>query len=236
MEYCGKSVTFDRKAVLGKGATAVVFSGHGATKMSLSIKRGELPKFNVREENTMKAIGHHENVIDCFGILKDCDFIYIILELCDATVEQYCQGIYKGIVPPDYQALYQMADGLHFIHSKNLAHRDVSTSNVLIKFTGDKVVLKIADFGVFLEICDATVEDFRRGEYKGKVPSDRSALFQMADELDHVHSKGFAHRNISSNNVLIKLTGDEAVMKISDFGVCKPASETKSFSMSDDGC
>jgi serine/threonine protein kinase len=61
------------------------------------------------------------------------------------------------------------------------------------------------------------VEDYCRGEYKGKVPSDRSALFQMADGLDHIHSKGFAHRDISSNNVLIKLTGDEAVMKISDF-------------------
>jgi serine/threonine protein kinase len=86
-----------------------------------------------------------------------------------------------------------------------------------------------------LEICDATVENYCRGEYKGKVPSDRSALFQMADGLDHIHSKGFAHRDISSNNVLIKLTGVEAVMKISDFGVCKPASETKSFSMSGDG-
>ncbi len=77
------------------------------------------------------------------------------------------------------------------------------------------------------------MEDYCRGEYKGKVPSDRSALFQMADELDHLHSKRFAHRNISSNSVLIKLTGVEAVMKISD--LCKPASETKSFSMSGDG-
>jgi predicted Ser/Thr protein kinase len=74
MEYGGKSVTFDRKAVLGKGATAVVFSGTWGNQ-NVAIKRGELPKFNVREESTMKAIGHHENVIDCFGILKDCDFM-----------------------------------------------------------------------------------------------------------------------------------------------------------------
>ncbi len=44
---------------------------------------------------------------------------------------------------------------------------------------------------------------------------------------------GFAH-HISSNNVLIKLT-DEAEMKITDFAVWKPASETKSFSITGDG-
>jgi serine/threonine protein kinase len=80
------------------------------------------------------------------------------------------------------------------------------------------------------------VEKYCQGTYTGKVPPDCHALFQMADGLQHLHSKDFAHRDISPNNVLIKLINDEAVMKISDFGVCKPASETGSFSMSDDGC
>jgi predicted Ser/Thr protein kinase len=55
MEYDGKSVTFDRKAVLGKGATAVVFSGKWGDQ-NVAIKRGELPKFNVREESSRITI------------------------------------------------------------------------------------------------------------------------------------------------------------------------------------
>lgn len=66
------------------------------------------------------------------------------------------------------------------------------------------------------------------------MPSDVKALYQMADGLDYIHSKKLVHRDISTGNVLIRSNGDkdEAVLKISDFGFCKPASETGSFSMS----
>lgn len=64
------------------------------------------------------------------------------------------------------------------------------------------------------------------------MPSNPKALYQMANGLHNVHLK-VAHRDISTGNVLIKFNGrDEAVMVISDFGFCKPVSETGSFSIS----
>lgn len=69
------------------------------------------------------------------------------MELSLATVEDYCQKKYQGKMPTDPVALYQMADGLSYIHSKKLVHRDLSTGNVLIAVNGDEVVMKIADFG-----------------------------------------------------------------------------------------
>jgi serine/threonine protein kinase len=39
-----------------------------------------------------------------------------------------------------------MAEGVRYIHSKNLVHRDIKPDNVLI-YVKDEVLLKISDFG-----------------------------------------------------------------------------------------
>lgn len=47
-------------------------------------------------------------------------------------------------MPPETEALRQMASGLDYIHSKNVVHRDIKPENVLISFS---FILKISDFG-----------------------------------------------------------------------------------------
>lgn len=69
----------------------------------------------------------------------------LALELCAATLDEYCKGKYLGPVPEDLEALKQMLEGLSFLHSKKYVHRDVKPNNILITLSGD---LKIADFGV----------------------------------------------------------------------------------------
>jgi serine/threonine protein kinase len=70
-----------------------------------------------------------------------------VLELCAGTLKDYCEGRYKGPqLPPDAKVLYQIANGLHFIHSRNLVHRDVKPDNILISMT-TPVQMKLSDFG-----------------------------------------------------------------------------------------
>jgi serine/threonine protein kinase len=47
-------------------------------------------------------------------------------------------------MPSDIEALCQMANGLDYIHSKNVVHRDIKPDNVLIS---PSYILKISDFG-----------------------------------------------------------------------------------------
>lgn len=165
-------VTFDRRQVLGRGAFASVFVGKWRN-MDVAVKRIQLHDLLTdREEMAMKNLDH-PNVNKLLAFEEDCDFKYLslflelssssntnisfscfhlirylILELSLGTVEDYCIGKYTGIMPPEPDSLYQMADGLSYIHSRNLVHRDMSTGNVLIAKNEDQVILlKISDFG-----------------------------------------------------------------------------------------
>jgi len=49
-------------------------------------------------------------------------------------------------MPPNDIVLYQITNGLHYIHSQKLVHRDVKPDNILISIT-TPVQMKLSDFG-----------------------------------------------------------------------------------------
>ena len=55
------------------------------------------------------------------------------------------------------------------------------------------------------------------------MPSDRLVLLQIALGLQHIHSIGFVHGEIHPGNILLfKTDGPNFLVKLSDFGLCKP--------------
>ncbi len=71
-----------------------------------------------------------------------------MLELCAGTLEQFIKKEYTGPMPSEREVLYQIACGVHYIHSMmQLIHRDIKPDNILISCT-DPVVMKISDFGM----------------------------------------------------------------------------------------
>jgi eukaryotic-like serine/threonine-protein kinase len=49
--------------------------------------------------------------------------------------------------------LRQILDGLSYLHSKNVIHRDVKPSNILIQNEGSQLIVKITDFGISKHIA-----------------------------------------------------------------------------------
>jgi serine/threonine protein kinase len=69
------------------------------------------------------------------------------LELCAGTLGEVIDKTYKGpAYPSDPIVLYQIADGLDYIHSQKLIHRDIKPDNILISMNGQQ--LKLSDFGL----------------------------------------------------------------------------------------
>jgi serine/threonine protein kinase len=69
------------------------------------------------------------------------------LELCAGTLSEVIDKTYKGpTYPSDPIVLYQIADGLDYIHSQKLIHRDIKPENILISMNGQQ--LKLSDFGL----------------------------------------------------------------------------------------
>ncbi len=72
---------------------------------------------------------------------------YIVLELCAASLRDFIEGRYKGPMPTDEQVLFQLANGLEYIHSMGILYRGVTPVNILISLT-KPVQMKYCDFGI----------------------------------------------------------------------------------------
>ncbi len=85
---------------------------------------------------------------------------------------------------------------------------------------------------LILEWCNGTLHDYFTGKYDGPVPRDADALYQLAHGLDYIHERRFVHRDIKSDNILIlsKDANNPVLLKISDFGFCKPTNGNGSYS------
>ena len=87
---------------------------------------------------------------------------YFVLELCAASLDKLFlldgdAEKYKGpTLPPDSDVLLQLAEGLQYIHSNKLIHRDIKPGNVLISVDhkSQTAAVKWADFGLSRPIND----------------------------------------------------------------------------------
>ncbi|KAK1236135.1 Suppressor of Sensor Kinase (SLN1) [Marasmius sp. AFHP31] len=99
----------------------------------------------IKDELSVMEMLHHPNVVEYYGLEVHRDKVYIF--------EEYCQGgslaalLEHGRIEDEtIVQVYtmQMLEGLAYLHSKGIAHRDVKPDNILLDHLG---VIKFVDFG-----------------------------------------------------------------------------------------
>ncbi|XP_012732071.2 aurora kinase A-B [Fundulus heteroclitus] len=144
---------FDIGRPLGKGKFGNVYlARERQTKFILALKvlfKKQLEKAGVehqlRREVEIQSHLRHPNILRLYGYFHDASRVYLILEYAPRG-ELYSELQRCGRFPEDRSATYimELADALHYCHTKNVIHRDIKPENLLLGGNGE---LKIADFG-----------------------------------------------------------------------------------------
>ena len=134
--------------------------------------KGQLFEAN-NEENVLKEL-NHENIIKLLYVKSNRDFRLLALELCNATLDQLFLPVddlkrYKGQMPFPSTIMLQLAEGLKYLHSKKLVHREIQPKNAFVYTdpTGKKVTMKWAGFKLCERVNDQgtfTVNEQRMGD------------------------------------------------------------------------
>lgn len=147
---------------LGSGGFAVVrlathkttLSQHACKIMSLpaigaSVEETENSREDIFREIEILCGLEHKNIVALQDFFTDATHVYLIFELLnggellDAVLER---GQYSEA---DARLCFsQLLDGIAYLHSKGVAHRDLKLENLLLVTKDDITNIKIADFGL----------------------------------------------------------------------------------------
>ncbi|CAI8016007.1 Aurora kinase A [Geodia barretti] len=144
---------FDIGRPLGRGKFGSVYlAREKKTKFVVAIKvlfKSQLQQAQVehqlRREIEIQSHLRHPNILRLYGYFYDSTRIYLILEY--APRGELFKELQKATKFPEQRAatyVAQLADALHYCHSKKVIHRDIKPENLLVNLRGD---LKVSDFG-----------------------------------------------------------------------------------------
>jgi serine/threonine protein kinase len=95
------------------------------------------------------------NIVRLFGAYRHDKTYTLYLELCDTDLLKWFRQKRQAVSEWELRSIAkQTAEGVHVIHQHNIVHRDIKTSNLLLKLIhGEKFpyIIKITDFGLAVD-------------------------------------------------------------------------------------
>ncbi|CAF1321476.1 unnamed protein product, partial [Adineta ricciae] len=88
----------------------------------------------------------HPYIVKIFGICKHKTSVSLILEICPyGAMNRWLRSNKTFRMSYILNYMYQVSDGMKYLHEKNIIHRDLALRNILIM---SKTICKISDFGL----------------------------------------------------------------------------------------
>ncbi|RAR05974.1 serine/threonine-protein kinase/endoribonuclease IRE1 precursor [Stemphylium lycopersici] len=212
-------LTIDQDRLLGNGSGGTfVFEGKWK-EVKVAVKR-MLPQYFGLAEQEVKLLQNsdpHPNVIRYFDDERDENFLYIAVELCQASLfDLYKDGRPGEEINEDHQrlvnkisgkasaCLYQLAAGLNHLHHLRIIHRDIKPQNILVAqpmiTSKDDVRLVISDFGLCKTLPDNVSTLVGTTGNAGTVGWKAPELISQPKELANGSSQGFSRDSSSSTD------------------------------------
>lgn len=147
--------TYDIGKTLGHGASGkvylVIHKGTGVKYACKVVKKNSSmndAQSMSTEIEIMKRI-RHRNVVSMYELYETPKCLWIILELVDGgDLHHYLTHTLHYNEVMASRQFKQVLQGLHYLHSLGVVHRDLKLDNILLQGSGATADLKIADFGL----------------------------------------------------------------------------------------
>lgn len=140
----GDFSSFEFIKELGKGCDGIVNLVCSKDKRLFVIKEMKYLKTTKKESNSLLLLRGHKNIIMFYGLFEETK---LCLEYCidgDLFDEQMKRPTFNYSIKESLDYIYQISEGVKYIHNKGIIHCDLKPENCLKGADGN---VKIADFG-----------------------------------------------------------------------------------------
>jgi serine/threonine-protein kinase len=167
--YVGKTLqgNYFIERLVGKGGMAWVYKTmHVKFREPMAIKIllphiCEEPDVRARflEEARIQFRLKHPHIVQVTDIIEDGSLIAIVMEWVEGeNLKQLLRKLNGPISRKDiWRIMGPILDAVGYAHKQNLVHRDIKPANILLHTEGERLVPKIADFGI-AKIIDESME------------------------------------------------------------------------------
>ena len=102
----------------------------------------------------------HKNVIKILGIGTDVNKLCYLMEYCDSCLRTFVDS-HQLTIDNVKNIFKQIMEGLFYLHSQNIMHRDIKCENILLKGN----IVKLCDFGNARSCYDPNQRNYTPGVF-----------------------------------------------------------------------
>lgn len=168
--------------VRGRGGEGAVYEGKWENR-DVAIKKYIF--VDIPYIATLQSLGQHPNIVAFYGYARESVSVFIVSELMKGG--SIFRIIYEDKEVLSFEQCFQwmkdMAEGMEFLHSKNVVHGDLKSANVLIS-NDDRKTAKLNDFGMATAHCQGQTVSHIEGTLRWMAPEMMKGVAKISKEVD----------------------------------------------------